>query len=72
MSETTSLTVRVPAEMAEALRTYAFVTNASVNEVVKRAITDLLQTHARADMVEAAFQATLTQHAVALDKLAHL
>jgi hypothetical protein len=72
MTQTTSLTIRVPAEMAEALRTYAFVTNTSVNDAVKGAIVDLLRTKARAEMVQAAFQTTLEQHSVALDKLAHI
>lgn len=70
--QTTSLTVRLPADMAEALRTYAFVTDTSGNEVVKRAVAEFLRTHARPDMVKAAFDKTLTDHQVALDKLAHL
>ncbi|WP_019856390.1 ribbon-helix-helix protein, CopG family [Actinopolyspora mortivallis] len=72
MSETTGLTVRVPTEMAEALRTTAFATNTSVNEVVKRAIAEYLHQHARTDTVREAFDATLRQHAVALDKLKDL
>jgi len=71
-NQTTSLTVRLPADMAEALRTYAFVTNTSGNDVVKQAVAEFLQTHARTDMVRAAFQQTLKDHEVALDKLAHL
>jgi hypothetical protein len=72
MAETTSLTVRVPAELAEALRTYAYVTNTSVNEAVKSAIVDMLRSKARTEMVKAAFEATLRDHAIALDKLGHL
>jgi len=58
--------------MAEALRTYAFITGVSVNEAVKSAIGEMLRTKARSEMVEAAFKSTLKQHSVALDKLAHL
>ncbi|RCW41083.1 hypothetical protein DFQ14_109160 [Halopolyspora algeriensis] len=72
MSETTGLTLRLPTEMAEALRTTAFATNTSVNELTKRAIADYLQQHARTDTVRAAFESTLQQHAVALDKLKDL
>ncbi|MEP9382479.1 hypothetical protein [Nocardioides sp. KR10-350] len=70
--DTTSLTVRLPTEMAEALRTYAFVTNTSGNDVVKQAVAEFLQAHARADMVKAAFDKTLRDHAVAIEKLAGL
>lgn len=69
MPDTTSLTVRVPADMAEALRTYAFITGVSVNDAVKSAISELLSAKARREMVEAAFKSTLEQHAVALDRL---
>lgn len=70
--QTTSLTLRLPTEMSEALRTYAFVTGLSGNEIIKRAVTEYLQHHARTDMVRTAFEQTLSEHQVALDKLAHL
>lgn len=69
---TTNLTLRLPAEMAETLRTFAFVTDSSVNEAVKRAVAEFLTTHARAEMVQAAFEKTLSDHKIALDKLADL
>lgn len=72
MTSTTALTIRVPGEMAEALRTHAFLTNTSSNEVVKRAVAEYLQTHGRSEAVEAAFEQVREQHAVALDKLADL
>ena len=42
---TKDFTVRLPEELAEVLRNYAFVSNLSVNEIFKRAVSDYLQTH---------------------------
>jgi predicted transcriptional regulator len=67
--KTVALTVRLPVELADALRNYAFVTNASANDVMKRALLDYLQAGGRAEMVRQAFEQVLNQHAVALDKL---
>jgi predicted transcriptional regulator len=66
------LPVRLPATMAEALRNYAFVTDTSANEVIKRAIAEYLKTHAQTDMVRAAFEKALEQHSLAFEKLAEL
>lgn len=72
MVEQTALTVRLPSEMAEALRTYAFATDSSINDTIKHAVADYLQQHGRTEMVQAAFEKTLQQHSVALDKLRDL
>lgn len=72
MTGTTALTVRLPEEMAEALRTYAFLNDTSVNDTVKRAVADYLQQHGRTEMMRAAFEQVLSDHAVALDKLKDL
>jgi hypothetical protein len=66
---TTGLTVRLPAELADVLRNYAFLTNTSANDVIKRALIDYLKTHSRAEMMDAAFDRVLHDHGVALDKL---
>ncbi len=66
---TTALTVRLPAELADVLRNYAFLTETSANEVIKRALTEHLKTHSRAEMMQAAFDRVLREHRVALDKL---
>jgi hypothetical protein len=66
---TTGFTVRLPAELADVLRNYAFLTNTSGNEVIKLALTEYLKTHGRAEMMEAAFGEVLRQHSVALEKL---
>lgn len=73
MAETTTpMTLRLPGEMAEAVRTYAFAANTSTNEVIKRAVAEYLQAHAHSEMVRAAFDKVLADHAVALDKLKDL
>lgn len=66
---TTPLTVRLPAELADVLRNYAFLTETSANEVIKRALTEYLKAHSRGEMMQAAFDRVLREHKVALDKL---
>jgi predicted transcriptional regulator len=67
-----ALTVRLPAELTDALRNYAFVTDTSANDVVKRAVADFLKAHGHTEMVRAAFEKALDRHAIAFDKLADL
>lgn len=69
---TKPLTVRLPEELADALRNYAFVTDTSGNEIIKTALAEYLKAHARTDMVRAAFNKALQQHEVAFDKLESL
>lgn len=68
----TGMTVRLPAELADALKNYAFVTGTSANEVIKQALVDYLKAHARTDMVRSAFEKVLEQHSVAFEKLEYL
>lgn len=68
-TKVTGMTVRLPAELAEALKNYAFVTDTSANDIIKQAVADYLKVHARTDMVRAAFEKVLAQHSVAFDKL---
>jgi hypothetical protein len=70
--KTIGVTVRLPAELADALKNYAFVTETSGNEVIKRALIEYLQVHGRTDIVRDAFEKVLSRHAVAFDKLADL
>ncbi|MDY6999016.1 MAG: DNA-binding protein [Actinomycetota bacterium] len=71
-ASTTALTLRLPTELAEALKNFAFVTDTSGNEVIKRALIEYLQAHGRPELVRAAFQKVLDQHGIALDKLKDL
>lgn len=69
---TTALTLRLPAELADAVKNYAFLMNTSGNEVIKLAVVEYLKAHAQTEMVRAAFEKALEQHQVAFDKLADL
>jgi hypothetical protein len=71
-AKVTGITVRLPAELADALKNYAFVTNTSANDVIKQALVDYMKAHARTDMVRVAFDRVLQQHSVAFDKLKDL
>ena len=66
---TTGLTVRLPSELADALKNYAFVTDTSANEVIKRALIEYLKIHGRADLMAAAFERVQRDHSLALEKL---
>ena len=68
-TRTTGLTVRLPAELADVLRNYAFLTETSANEVIRRALIEYLKAHSRAEMMQAAFDRVLREHKIALDKL---
>jgi predicted transcriptional regulator len=63
------LTIQLPDKLAEALRTYAFVTETSVNEIVGAALTDYLKAHAHTGIVRTVFDKALHLHAVAFEKL---
>jgi hypothetical protein len=65
------LTVQLPGELAEALRNFAFVTNTPANQVVDAALAEYLKSNAD-DVVRAAFDKGLQQHAEAFDRLGNL
>jgi hypothetical protein len=65
------LTVQLPGELAEALRNYAFVSNTPANQVITAALAEYLKANAD-DVVRAAFDNGLQQHAEAFDKLGNL
>lgn len=71
-TKTTGLTLRLPIELADALKNYAFVTGTSANEVIKQALVEYLKANAHTDMVRGAFERVLQQHAAAFEKLEHL
>lgn len=62
------MTVRLPKELAVLLKNYAFITDTSINDVVKQALIDHLHSH-RDKMIGAAFNRVLEQHEAALDYL---
>lgn len=69
MTQEPPTTFGLPEELAEAPRTYACVTDTSANEIVRAALAEYLKAHAHTDIVRAAFDKALLQHAVAFDKL---
>lgn len=71
-ASTTALTVRLPVELADALKNYAFITNTSGNEVIKRAVLEYLQLHGRPEVIRAALDRVVEQHHLALDKLQNM
>jgi hypothetical protein len=66
------MTVRLPAEVHEALRTVAFAGGTSLNDVVLRAIGDLLADKGRREAVDTMATRVREQYRVALDKLKDL
>src|SRR4051794_29988579 len=72
-SDVHTMSLRLPGDLFEALRTYAFVTDApSMNDVVLRALRDLLAQQGRAEEIEALLKRTTERYQVAFDKLADL
>ena len=70
--EQIAMTVRLPAEIHEALRTVAFAGGTSINDVVVRAIGDFLADKGRREAVDAMATRVRQQYRVALDKLKDL
>ena len=66
------LNVRVPEEVYDALRTYAYATDSTINDAVLRAIVDFLASRGRQEEVDAYLQSARKRYRVALDKLAEL
>lgn len=66
------LNVRIPKDVYDALRTYAYATESSINEAVIRALADFLASRGRQDEVDAFLKDARKQYRVALDKLADL
>jgi len=67
-----AVTVRMSKDEYEALRTFAFVTDSSINEVARRALREFLVTQGRGEEFDALLKKARTQYRVALDKLADL
>ena len=65
-----ALTVRLPQDEYQALRTYAFVTKRSINDVVRSAVLDYLAGTERQQEMDAIIEHIRDSRRVALDKLA--
>lgn len=72
VQEQVAMTVRLPKEVHEALRTVAFASDASLNDVVLRAVADFLGDKGRREAVDAMATRVRERYRVALDKLKDL
>ena len=66
------LTIRVPPELHERLRTYKFFTRKSINEVAVQLLTEYLDGPGADEIVAASTERAQSDYAVALDKLKDL
>jgi hypothetical protein len=67
-----AVTLRLSQDEYEALRTFAFVTDTSINEVARRALREFLVTKGREEEFDVLLKKARSQYRVALDKLADL
>lgn len=71
-SDTQAFLARLSAEEHAALRGFAYATDTSMNDVVRRAVREFLAGPARREQVRSATAKLQQQYAAALDKLAGL
>jgi hypothetical protein len=69
---TRQLNVRVPTDVYDALRTYAYATETTINDAVGRALVDFLSTKGRHDEISSFLERARNQYRTTLDKLADL
>lgn len=67
--ETQMLTVRVPKELHEGLRTLAFVRETTINDLAVRALADFMASKGHDEAVEGFLKQAQAKWRVALDKL---
>jgi predicted DNA-binding protein len=67
-----ALTLRLPPELHEQLRTLSFLTRRSINDLASSALSRWMETSGHDLMVEAATRHGQERHRVALDKLKDL
>jgi hypothetical protein len=71
-TERRALTLRLPPELHEELRTHAYLTHRPINETLTELISQWLKGPGRDEMVRAAGDDARKVHRVALDKLRDL
>lgn len=71
-AQSQQLNVRVPRELYDALRTYAYATESTINETVLEALVDFLSTRGREKQVDSFLRRAREDWRTALDKLADL
>jgi NRPS condensation-like uncharacterized protein len=70
--EVQQLNVRVPRDVYEALRTYAYATDSTINDAAIQALVDFLSTKGRQKQVDTFLEHAREDWRAALDKLANL
>lgn len=70
--ETQVVTVRMPKDEHEALKTYAFHVGTSINDVVLRSVRNYLASEGRSQEFQALLKKSQARYRVALDKLKDL
>jgi predicted transcriptional regulator len=70
--EVQQLTVRLPRDLHDALKTLSMATGRSINDLVQGAVRDYLTDDGHREAVETFFVEAREQYRVALDKLADL
>jgi uncharacterized protein (DUF1778 family) len=66
------LTVRLSPEEHEAVKAYAFVTDTSINDVLRRSVQEFIADKGRGEQVDSLLEQARNRYRVALDKLADL
>jgi hypothetical protein len=66
------VTVRLPMDEYEMLRTFAFVTKSKINEVVRKAVLSFLAQEGRQEEMDAIIERVRRGRRLALDKLAEM
>ncbi len=67
-----AMTIRLPRDEYEAVRTYAFVARKTINDVVRLAVLDYLAGAGRQEQMDAIVARIQESRRVALDKLAEM
>lgn len=70
--EVQQLNVRVPRDVYDALRTYAYATDSTINEAALQALVDFLSTKGRQRQVDGFLKRARDDWRTALDKLADM
>lgn len=70
--EVQMLTVRIPKDLHEALRTLAFVRETTINDIVIRSLADYMSSEGHQQAVDAFLERAQAKWRVALDKLADM
>ena len=66
---TTAMTIRLPVELHEQLRTYSFFSRRAINEIATQLLDDWMATKGREELVQLIAQQGMREHHATLEKL---